>query len=257
MGRRTAAPGTLLIAAVGAFVLQQHVAQLGFVTYYRAYSWARRTGSGRWRLFSVGPTYEEDYPNLARVESLIQDGCQVKDGEAEIACLRMHDKLEKFHTKTSKECSLDNLKCIVLDILERLCTGIDSGDGTIILNRLSGLVSTLRGKFTNWDKAFAHYDQDHSGGIDKKGIMEMLSGPDVGLTESEAALCFFAADADGDGLISSEEFSNFMTAAVLAEDTLDMEADPLPKKMKRTEDFLSWASSGSDSSWGSSLAGIR
>merc|ERR1712124_189812 len=52
----------------------------------------------------------------------------------------------------------------------------------------------------------------------------------VGLTEKETAMCFFAADANGDGVISREEFSNFMTAAVFAEDTLDMEADPLPKK---------------------------
>jgi len=87
----------------------------------------------------------------------------------------------------------------------------------------------------------------------------MMNGLKVGLTEQETALCFFAADANGDGLLSPQEFSNFMTAAVFAEDTLsEMDPDPLPKKMKKTEDFLSWAQSGSDGrSWGSSLAGIR
>jgi len=243
--RRTT-PGTLFVAAVGSFALK-HFVQLGFVNY------ASRTQAPAVQLRARGG-YEEDYPNLVRVEGLIQESCAVKDGEAEINCLRMWDKLTKFHELTGKECNLDDLKCVVLDVLDRLCIDIESGDGTVILNRVSSMVSALRSKFTNWDQAFSHYDTDHSGGIDKDGMVEMMRA-NTCLTEKEIAMCFFAADANGDGLISPEEFSNFMTAAVFAEDTVD--SDPLPKKMKKTEDFLAWATRDRDTSWGSSLAGIR
>jgi hypothetical protein len=242
--RRSSLGTSLFAAVVGSFALK-YVAQLGFANYsVRSLAPA----------VQLRASYEESYPNLVRVESMIQESCAVKDGEAELNCLRMYDKLTKFHEATAKECDLDNLKCIVLEVLERLCGGIESGDGTVILNRVSSVVSSLRGKFTNWDAAFANYDTDNSGDIDMAEMSAMMKALKVGLSEKETAMCFFAADANGDGVISREEFSNFMTAAVFAEDTLDMEADPLPKKMKSTEDFLLWATSDRDGSWGSSLA---
>lgn len=241
MAARRPTAGILFVAAVGSFTLKQ---LWGFVNYSRT---TVQAPAVQLRASS----YEQDYPDLARIEGLIQDSCVVKEGDAEMNCLRMYDKLTKFHEKASKECNLDNLKCIVLDVLDRLCSGIESGDGTILLNRVSNAVTLLHSKFANWDKAFSHYDTDKSGDLDRDQYMAMMKTLKVGLSEEEAAICFFAADANGDGKISPEEFSNFMTAAVFAE---EIEADPVPKKMKTTEDFLSWATKDRDLSWGSNLA---
>jgi len=247
MVARRSTTGIFLVAAVGSVTLKQ---LWGFVNYSRASPQAsavqRRAGTS---------TYETDYPDLARIEGMIQDSCGVKEGEAEMNCLRMYDKLTKFHEKTSKECTLDNLKCVVLDILDRLCSGIDSGDGTILLNRVSNAVGSLRSKFANWDKAFSHFDKDHSGAINQEEMTEMMKQMKVGLSDKETAICFFAADANGDGKISPEEFSNFMTAAVFAEDTLsEVDPDPVPRKMEKTEEFLAWAAKDRDLSWGANLA---
>eukprot|EP00929_Paragymnodinium_shiwhaense_P027472 TRINITY_DN1611_c0_g1_i1.p1 TRINITY_DN1611_c0_g1~~TRINITY_DN1611_c0_g1_i1.p1 ORF type:complete len:250 (-),score=95.65 TRINITY_DN1611_c0_g1_i1:470-1219(-) len=244
--RRSTACGCIIAAAAVPFALRQ-ILQATFV------------GSrGALRHVAVqrkAATYEDEFPNLARVEGMIHDSCMVKDGEAELKCLSMWDKLSKFHQTTKNECHLDNLRCIVLDVLDRLCTGIDSGDGLVLLNRVSNVVTTLKDQFTNWDKAFAHYDTDRSGDISEKEMFDMLRKMNVGLTEKESAICFFAADANGDGKVTPQEFSDFMTAAVFAEETLkEIEADPVPKKLKSTEDFLSWAlKDREDMSWGSSL----
>jgi len=154
--RRSSLGTSLFAAVVGSFALK-YVAQLGFANY---------SGRSLAPAVQLRASYEESYPNLVRVEDMIQESCAVKEGEAELKCLRMYDKLTKFHEKSSQECDLDNLKCIVLEVLERLCGSIESGDGTVILNRVSSVVSSLRGKFTNWDTAFAHYDTDSSGDID-------------------------------------------------------------------------------------------
>lgn len=196
------------------------------------------------------------YPELSRVEELIYDSCMIKEGEQQIECLRVADKLTKFHADTALECSLDDFKCVVLGVLDRLCTQIQGQDGFILLNRLSSTVMAMREKFEDWEIAFAETDTDSSGDIDIDELKSMLKSMGTGLTESEASAIFFAADANGDGVISKQEFFDFMISAVFADEPLRaMQMDPLPRGQPNFEEYMRWTGRGTGS-W-ENMATIR
>jgi len=185
----------------------------------------------------------DDYPELSRVEDLIYESCVVKDGEQALECLRLYDKLQKFHAEAKMECNLDDLRCIVLDVLDRLCSGIEGKNGLVLLSKVANTMESFRTKFGNWDEAFAETDTDGSGELDLAELSAAIKKMNVGLTDKEVALVFFAADANGDGQISKEEFANFMTAAVFAEEPLRaMQPDSLPKGQPSFDEYLRWSS---------------
>mmetsp|Transcript_90104 Transcript_90104/g.209629 ORF Transcript_90104/g.209629 Transcript_90104/m.209629 type:complete len:253 (+) Transcript_90104:88-846(+) len=193
---------------------------------------------------AVGP---EDYAELSRVEDLIYDSCIVMEGQQEMQCLRVWDKLKKFHKESALECNLDDMRCVVLDVLDRLCKGIDGQDGLILLNKVSTAVLAFRQKFVTWDSAFEAADTDGSGDID---LDELIAFVGPRMTRNEVKLVFVAADANGDGVISREEFSDFLTAAVFAEEPLrQLEVDPVPQKQPDFNDYLTWSTSGRVQSW--------
>mmetsp|Transcript_44284 Transcript_44284/g.140846 ORF Transcript_44284/g.140846 Transcript_44284/m.140846 type:complete len:187 (-) Transcript_44284:173-733(-) len=182
---------------------------------------------------------------------MIADDCTLQDGLQGIECLRTLSKLQKFHRETSLECNLDDLSCIVLDILDRLCANIQGKDGFILLNRVSGVMGTFRSKFTDWSAAFKAADADGSGHLSLEDLIAALrsAGATV-ITDDEVRMVFHAADANGDGVISAEEFSNFMVAAVFAEEPLKaLQVDALPSKQPSFEDYLHWTTRGRDGSW--------
>jgi len=198
----------------------------------------------------------DQYPELSRVEELIYDSCMIKEDEQQIECLRVADKLTRFHADTALECDLDNFKCVVLGVLDRLCAKIQGQDGFILLNRLSSTVMAMREKFEDWEIAFAETDTDSSGDIDTDELNSMLKSMGTGLTDSEASAIFFAADANGDGVISKQEFFDFMISAVFADEPLRaMQMDPLPKGQPNFEEYMRWTGRGT-SSW-EGMATIR
>lgn len=184
----------------------------------------------------------EDYPELSRVEDLIYDSCVVKDGEEALECLRLYDKLQKFHADSKVECSLDDLRCIVLDVLDRLCKGIEGKNGLVLLSKVANTMSQFREKFGNWEEAFADVDTDGSGDLSLAELTAAIKKLNIDMTEKEVAMVFYAADANGDGVVSKEEFSDFMTAAVFAEEPLSaMQPDAMPKGQPSFEEYLKWS----------------
>jgi len=188
----------------------------------------------------------EDYPELSRVEDLIYDSCTLKEGGEALECLRLYDKLQQFHAEAKMECNLDDLRCIVLDVLDRLCSGIQGKNGLVLLNKMGNVMEAFRSKFTDWDAAFEATDADQSGELSLAELTAAIKKMNINMTEKEIGLVFMAADANGDGKIQREEFSNFMTAAVFAEEPLKaMQPDAVPLKTKtETEDILRWATGG-------------
>jgi hypothetical protein len=177
----------------------------------------------------------------------------VKEGEQEIECLRTWDKLATYHAEAKLECNLDDMRCIVLDVLDRLCKSIDGQDGLVLLNKVSSAVMGFRKKFVDWDAAFSAIDTDKSGALSLDELTEAMKTLDVSMTKSEVAAVFMAADANGDGEVSREEFSNFLTAAVFAEEPLrDLQPDKISMKQPNFEDYVRWSSSGNPS-WGASI----
>jgi len=193
----------------------------------------------------------QDYPDLSRVEDLIYDSCVVmEDSRSEIECLRVWDKLKSFHSDAALECNLDDLRCVVLDVLDRLCSGIDGKDGLVLLNKVADAVLGFRKKFEQWDTAFAAADRDSSGKLTLEDLMAAMKDVKAGMTEKEVKLCFIAADANGDGVISREEFADFLTAAVFAEEPLrQLQVDSLPMKQPDLLDYVRWSSEGRTQSW--------
>jgi len=199
----------------------------------------------------------QDYPDLSRVEDLIYDSCVVMETSQELECLRVWNKLTSFHKDAAIECSLDDLRCVVLDVLDRLCQGIDGKDGLIMLNKVSNAVLTFREHFTDWDKAFTAADRDQTGKLDLDDLIAVMKDVGAGMTNQEVSLCFVAADANGDGVISREEFADFLTAAVFAEEPLrELQVDNLPRKQPDIIDYLRWSSAGRTQSW-AGLAKMR
>jgi len=191
-----------------------------------------------------------DYKELSRVEDIIYDSCVVKDGEQELECLRVWDKLKKFHDDAALECDLDDLRCVVLDVLDRLCAGIDGKDGLVLLSKVSSAVLAFREKFKDWDTAFNSADTTESGDLTLEELIVAMDSVNAQMTREEVGLIFVAADTNGDGVISREEFSNFLTAAVFAEEPLrQLQVDSLPKKQPNLEEYLRWTTSGRGGSW--------
>eukprot|EP00443_Scrippsiella_acuminata_P065348 CAMPEP_0115429810 /NCGR_PEP_ID=MMETSP0271-20121206/30714_1 /TAXON_ID=71861 /ORGANISM="Scrippsiella trochoidea, Strain CCMP3099" /LENGTH=250 /DNA_ID=CAMNT_0002855005 /DNA_START=74 /DNA_END=826 /DNA_ORIENTATION=- len=191
-----------------------------------------------------------EYPELQRVEQMIYDSCMLREGMQEVQCLRTLSKLTKFHEEAALECKMDELNCLVLDVLDRLCAGIQGSDGLIVLNRVTSAVLSFREKFSDWSSAFKAADTDGSGDLDLDELIAAMKSVDSGMTEEQVKMIFFAADANGDGVISAEEFSNFLTAAVFAEEPLrGLQVDSLPKKQPAFEEYLRWSMSGRSGSW--------
>eukprot|EP00929_Paragymnodinium_shiwhaense_P025055 TRINITY_DN15241_c0_g1_i4.p1 TRINITY_DN15241_c0_g1~~TRINITY_DN15241_c0_g1_i4.p1 ORF type:complete len:149 (+),score=23.26 TRINITY_DN15241_c0_g1_i4:98-544(+) len=146
MARRSRSCGCAILAAAVAFVALSE-----WLVGYR--SVARTTAHAHVQR----PAPAESYPNLARVEGMIQDSCGGKEGEAQEQCLRMWDKLTKFHEESEVDFNLDQLRSIVLYVLDRLCAGIQTGVvGPELLDKVSTIVGSLRSKFTSCDNAFLH-----------------------------------------------------------------------------------------------------
>mmetsp|Transcript_68609 Transcript_68609/g.155486 ORF Transcript_68609/g.155486 Transcript_68609/m.155486 type:complete len:256 (+) Transcript_68609:93-860(+) len=191
-----------------------------------------------------------DYPDLSRVEDLIYDSCVVKEGQQELNCLRVWDKLKNFHEESALECNLDDMRCVVLDVLDRLCSRIDGRDGLVLLQKVSGAVLAFRERFEDVDAAFQAADTDGSGDIDLGELQAAMQSVTAGLTPSEVKAVFMAADANADGVISREEFSDFLTAAVFAEEPLrELQVDSVPKKQPDFNTYLQWSSAGRVASW--------
>lgn len=192
----------------------------------------------------------EDYPELQRVEDLIYDSCMLREGEQEMQCLRTLSKLTKFHEKSALGCNVDELNCLVLDILDRLCAGIHGSEGLVLLTRVTSSVLAFREKFSDWSAAFKAADTDGSGDLDLEELIAAMASVNSGLSDEQVKMIFFAADANGDGVISAEEFSNFLTAAVFAEEPLrELQVDNLPKKQPSFEEYLRWSMQGRSGSW--------
>jgi len=192
----------------------------------------------------------DDYPELTRVEELIYESCVIKEGAQELECLRVWDKLKKFHGESALECDLDDMRCVVLDVLDRLCKGIDGKDGLVVLNKVSSAVLLFRDKFSDWERAFDAVDTDSSDYIDMAELTEAMKSVNVGMSEAEVRLVFKAADANGDGKISREEFSDFLTAGVFAEEPLrGLQVDAMPTKQPDFPDYLRWSTSNRMGSW--------
>merc|ERR1719208_202511 len=100
-----------------------------------------------------------DYPHLSRVEDLIYDSCVIREDLQQTECMRVLDKLTKFHQQNAMECSVDDLHCVVLDVLDRLCKNIEGKDGLILLNRVTGAVSLFKDRFKTWGEAFKAADK--------------------------------------------------------------------------------------------------
>eukprot|EP00418_Pyrodinium_bahamense_P091351 CAMPEP_0179041934 /NCGR_PEP_ID=MMETSP0796-20121207/16408_1 /TAXON_ID=73915 /ORGANISM="Pyrodinium bahamense, Strain pbaha01" /LENGTH=257 /DNA_ID=CAMNT_0020738305 /DNA_START=131 /DNA_END=902 /DNA_ORIENTATION=- len=190
----------------------------------------------------------DDYPELSRVEDLIYDSCVIKEGKQEIECLRTWDKLKRFHKDAALECNLDDMRCVVLDVLDRLCEGIDGQEGLVLLNKVSAAVLAFRDKFTDWETAFTMADTDNSGDLSLNELIEAMKSVGAGMTDAEVKLVFVAADTNRDGVISKEEFSDFLTAAVF-EPLRDLQVDKVPKKQLDFNDYLHWSSAGRTESW--------
>lgn len=198
----------------------------------------------------------DDYPELTRVEDLIYESCVIKEGTQELECLRVWDKLKKFHGESALECNLDDMRCVVLDVLDRLCKGIGGKDGLVILNKVSNAVLIFREKFADWERAFDAVDTDSSGDIDMAELIAGMKSVKAGMSDAEVRLVFMAADANGDGKISREEFSDFLTAGVFAEEPLrGLQVDAMPTKQPDFPDYLRWSTSNRMGSW-AGLAGL-
>lgn len=195
--------------------------------------------------FSVSKTSsrgikEGGYQNLERIEVMIYDNCVLKDGENELQCLRMLDKLQKFHEKTQIDCNLEDLSCLVLEVLDRLCEGIEGKDGLVLLNKVASAVLAFKDKFSHWDKAFDDMDGANDGLITIKDFKSAMYQLEVGITDSEAGQIFYAADANGDGVVSKDEFADFLSAAVFAEEPLSELTDRPPMKQPTFDEYLMW-----------------
>mmetsp|Transcript_31060 Transcript_31060/g.78605 ORF Transcript_31060/g.78605 Transcript_31060/m.78605 type:complete len:251 (+) Transcript_31060:97-849(+) len=189
-------------------------------------------------------------PELQRVEELIYDSCMLQDGEQEVQCLLALSKLTKFHEQAALECKVDEFHCLVLDVLDRLCAGIQGSDGLILLNRVADAVLAFREKFSDLKTAFKAVDVDGSGDLDLDEFIAAMRSVDSCLTEEQVKMIFVAADANGDGAVCAEEFSNFLTAAIFVEEPLRrLQVDSLPKKQPTFEEYLRWSMSGRSGSW--------
>lgn len=195
------------------------------------------------------------YPELARVEDLIYDSCVVMEGRQELECLRAWDKLTKFHVDAAHGCSLEEkMPCLVLNVLDRLCKGID-GTGLMLMQKVASTVLAWRSNFMDWDTAFAAADMDGSGEIDLEEFTAAMQSANAGMTRAEAKLVFDSAGANEDGLISKEEFTDFMDAHVLLEETLqDLQMDCVPRGQPDFYEYLRLSANGGDA--GTSWAGL-
>uniref|UniRef100_A0A7S1MCL0 EF-hand domain-containing protein n=1 Tax=Alexandrium catenella TaxID=2925 RepID=A0A7S1MCL0_ALECA len=198
----------------------------------------------------AAPSQLELYPDLSRVEDLIYDSCVVLENDLEIECLRTWDKLKKFHEAAEMDCHVDDMRCVVLDVIDRLCQSIDGKDGLILLNKVSGAVLEIRDKFEHWDKAFVAADRDNSGMLTLDDLTHILKEIGSRMSPQEVKSVFLAADINGDGYISREEFADFLTAAIFAEEPLrELQADSLPTKQPDVIDYILWSSAGRTQSW--------
>merc|ERR1712025_1015040 len=105
-------------------------------------------------------SFEDDYPNLARVEDYHYHICS---RNPDTPFLAAHGNFQKLITTSSTECKIDASKCAMLDILEQVCKKIDSSTVDIAtLHRITTAVHRFYIKFLDWDKAFDAVDVDGS-----------------------------------------------------------------------------------------------
>lgn len=161
------------------------------------------------------------YPNLVRVESFIYEYCAALTGTHEADCLRNWYMLAKFHKDSATQCMVDDFKCMVLDLLDRLCAGIRGTDDVSQLNWVSSSAKAFRDMYhEDWNRAFEAADADASGVLDFAQFAAAAESVGTRMTRAAARMIFSAADTDEDGMLSRAEFSQFFTVATLAQEPL-------------------------------------
>lgn len=197
------------------------------------------------------------YPNLVRVENLIYHHCVVTEGQREAECLRNWYSLSKFHKDSATECALDDAMCVVLDVLDRLCEGIHESDEIVLLTKVSSMAAAFRARYQeDWRSAFDAADTDGRGDLDCAKFAAALDSVGARMTPAEVRTAFSASDRDEDGVLSREEFSDFLTAAIFAQRPLSrLFAGRVPKTQPDVEGHLRWSTAGRGRS-SASVAGL-
>lgn len=73
------------------------------------------------------------------------------------------------------------------------------------------MINTTTEELTELRRAFDEYDRDNDGGITSSEFKALLVALDQDLSTDECLLAFEAADSDGNGVISFDEFKNWWT----------------------------------------------
>ncbi len=100
------------------------------------------------------------------------------------------------------------------DLIEMISSVDDNGDHEIDFPEFLTLMKSRIGKRDHDDElreAFAVFDSDGSGAIDRKELKRLMKKLGQALTEGELDAMMDEVDTNGDGQISFEEFKALMT----------------------------------------------
>lgn len=99
------------------------------------------------------------------------------------------------------------------DLIEMIASVDDNGDNEIDFNEFCVLMKSRIGKRDQDEElreAFAVFDSDNSGAIDRKELKRLMKKLGQALTEAEIDAMMDEVDTNGDGEISFEEFKALM-----------------------------------------------
>lgn len=183
------------------------------------------------------------YANLARLEDVILESCDVEDIDKQRDCMKTYENLLHMHFKSQQECDLESMRCVVLDVIDRMTAGIADKGGLKVLTHFRQTVDAFERNHGSRGDAFdrARGDKDE---IDKASFNAALRRAGLSLPDMTVDRLFMGADANHDGKIDESEFNDFMLAGVFAAEPLKLLEPPDASYSQKTARMVSWVTAG-------------